>query len=84
MALIFDGFSSREQAEKFVEFVKNTYALKGDVFDSHEEMQTPTPDKLSDVFPFDLEPPIVLVERGETDSEVVQSVSQFGGSFAGT
>ena len=72
--LIFDRFPSRTEAEAFAQATE----LKTCVFD------TQTESNLVDPFPYLLEPPIVLVERGERDDEIERLVINFGGEFAGT
>lgn len=73
--LIFDSFPTRHAAEKFAR------TNGGTVFASQSE-----PDKVAP-FPFVLPPPIVLVERRDTDREerkVEKSVKTYGGQCAGT
>lgn len=55
--LIFHRFKSRESAERFAITVKNTFNLGATIHASQEESNQIDP------FPFQLEPPIVLVER---------------------
>jgi hypothetical protein len=76
--LIFDKFSSREQAEAFAATTTKRFGLETIVCDSHEESDQIDP------FPFRLYPPIVLVERGHKEQELERSVQGFGGRFAGT
>ena len=79
--LIFDSFATIKRAREFAQHVETTFKLEARVFDSREES-----DKV-DPFPFALFPPIVLVDRDDTDGveEAIEaSVVQFGGKFAGT
>lgn len=78
--LIFDRFKDKEQAKNFAAAVSSKFKLKCHVCDSHEEANK------IDVFPFELDPPIVLVERAseKTESGVTNLAKEFGGTFAGT
>ena len=79
--LIFDSFASMERASEFARHVEATFGHEALVFDSQEESDEVDP------FPFQLFPPIVLVERdgSYSDEEAIEtSVLQFGGKFAGT
>lgn len=80
--LIFDHFENERKAVEFAQAVRAKYpklechchAAWWDAYDC-------------DPFPFDLEPPIVHVERSEisgVEDNVMTLVSQFGGTFAGT
>lgn len=76
--LIFDSFPSKAQAKKFASSVANSFQLASSVHNSQESSDEEDP------FPSELSPPIVLVERGNKDKEIIELVSEFGGSFAGT
>jgi hypothetical protein len=87
--MIFDRFPNRIKAEAFAKAVKemNCHACGGKstreaiICDSQKESNS------IDIFPFKLDPPIVLVERYEDlsgEKEVRKLVSQFDGEFAGT
>ena len=78
--LIFDKFPSSLKAETFAEHVRLKHGLSASVFDSQEESNK------VDIFPFALNPPIVLVERadGKTEVTVENLVVAFDGTFAGT
>jgi hypothetical protein len=84
MGMIFDTFPNRASAESFARSLRK---LKAIVFDSAEELGHEHP------FPFELVPPIVLVERrlngtGDIDYKkelyYVRKAKRFGGQFAGT
>lgn len=85
--LIFDKFNSRENAEKFAEAVKKEYGREVFIYDTREAFNA------VDMFPLELFPPIVCVERLITDDdeseikielEIEQIVDNFNGEFAGT
>lgn len=90
--LIFDSFLDREHAEAFADAVKDKYIRQATVYDSQDES-----DKV-DLFPGELVPSIVLVERlnskwwksedWTTDSleedEIIELVEKYTGTFAGT
>lgn len=83
MSLIFDKFPSTQAAERFKTDVKERFGLGGDVYASQEESNQYDP------FPFELIPPIVLIDRpldedAELERGVASAVSAFGGQFAGT
>jgi hypothetical protein len=100
MCLIFDQFKSRAAAERFSAAVTARFGLKADVWDSREAMHaaaaeasasgwpgTPGPEgRLIDVFPFELDGPIALVERtyDETEAAVEGMAVAHGCTFAGT
>lgn len=93
MSLIFDSFKTREDAERFARDVKAAFRRRTDVHDTLEEMTgTGNPlhknddGKLHDVFPWSLNPPIVLVERGNEvdDKRIEYLVEMYGGKFQGT
>ena len=71
--LIFDSFPSRSKADAFANAVDASRVCASQMeSDSY------------DPFPFLLRPPIVLVERGDNEEEVIRKVEEFGGVFAGT
>jgi hypothetical protein len=84
VSLIFDRFPNLKQARAFATEVKKRYRLNGQVFISAYAAQEHDP------FPWVLDPPIVHIERPETESAletesaVEHLVTKFGGTFAGT
>jgi hypothetical protein len=75
--LIFDSFPTLADAQSFANFVerKGLYA----------SVHTRRADSdLYDPFPYELYPPIVLVERHEDEKYIEKAVRSFGGKFAGT
>ena len=79
--LIFDSFKSMESARQFARHVQDAFGRSAQVFDSKAESDNVDP------FPFNLHPPIVLVERNdafEGEEPIEASVEQFSGVFAGT
>ena len=79
--MIFDRFEDRQTAEGFAEHAKSRFGRKATVHGSQAES-----DRI-DPFPFELQPPIVLVERAgdfSLEDEIEESVNGFGGEFAGT
>ena len=86
MALIFDQFPTQEQAEAFVAAVEP----RGTVYGSQEEMDRAFDEqaddgRVVDVFPFQLDGTIALIERDGSDEIAVEAaVAEFGGNFAGT
>lgn len=80
--LIFDQFLTRDLAEKFAAFAGRKYGKRAIVCDSQGEA-----DK-HDLFPFVLQPPIVLVERddigGSIETAIENKAAYYGGRFAGT
>ena len=79
--LIFDSFASVKRANEFARHVERTFGRKALVFESQADS-----DKF-DPFPFELFPPIVLVERDDHysgEKPIEASVVQFGGVWAGT
>jgi hypothetical protein len=100
MCLVMCGFPSRVKAEKYAETVK-VLGLRASVWNSQSEMNEagcraaanrkqndtdPETGKLADVFPFEVQTPIVLVERTgvELETQLEALVEDFGGEFAGT
>jgi hypothetical protein len=87
MSLIFDRFPRRKKAEAFLRFVKETYGLDGQVFDDEQTAS------YYDPFPSRVDPPIVHINRPmdlrgpdriEVETLIIEAVSKFGGTFAGT
>lgn len=78
--LIFDGFESRLQADTFATTVAAEFGLAATVYDTQDQSDA------VDIFPFTLDPPIVLVQRAdpELEARVELLVERFGGRFAGT
>lgn len=78
--LIFDSFPDKEKAKEFVCAVRTKHGLKGTVHNNQDESNAIDP------FPFELYPPIVLIDRADQQVErvVEKLVVEFGGSFAGT
>ena len=83
--IIFHQFPSTETAEAFVIAVREQFALEGSVHATQDEAN------IIDPFPFQLIPPIVLIERADDiddendlEREVEAAVAAFGGEFAGT
>ena len=92
MALIFDQFPTQERAEAFVAAVKERHELRGSVYESQDEMNEAfvsveaAEGRIVDVFPFQLDGLVALIERDEFADEraIEASVAEFGGRFAGT
>jgi hypothetical protein len=81
--MLFDKFPDRDKANKFARWVKETYGLDADVCKNQEESDE------YDCFPFELIPPIVVVDRPEKNSLRIErciekTAEKFGGEFAGT
>lgn len=81
--LIFHRFKDLKQADDFAICVRDTFGRASRIFNSQEES-----DKF-DPFPFELSPPIVLIERDgddglELEPKIEKLVEEFNGSFAGT
>ena len=82
--LIFDKFPDQKHADAFAVHVRDTFLRATRVCDSQEKSNQ------YDLFPFLLQPPIVLVERDSgkrgclLESQIEEAVKQFGGEFAGT
>lgn len=79
--LIFDRFPDRGSAELFARCVTARTRKQSWVWDRHED--------INDVFPWELDPPIVTVERELRNEHgiedwVIKAVKWFGGTFAGT
>lgn len=87
MSMIFDGFPTRADAEAFASHVKEEFGREATVHDSQEESDE------EDEFPFELTPPIVLVDRrysskgrlrSNGEGRIERRVEKFNGRFAGT
>lgn len=78
--LIFDNFANRQSAENFMKAVADEYGLTAEIFDNQEQSNAVDP------FPFELEAPIVLVQRSHpsTEEEVIKLAKIHFGDFAGT
>ena len=84
--LIFDNFKNLEVADDFAIHVRDSFGRAARVCSSRDEF-----DK-HELFPFELQPPMVLVERDKTDcdpsskleSKIEALVEEFEGRFAGT
>ena len=77
-SLIFDGFRSEGDARAFIHGVGETWHLDAQLFHSAAEAMAHDP------FPWQLEPPIVHVERAglEVERKVAELALRFGGVFA--
>jgi hypothetical protein len=106
MSLIFDRFETCSDAEAFANCVKEKYGRKASVYGSQAASEgvnggnpwaeQPEPDQEEhDTFPFELDPPIVLVERlwaadqitrlkVEDEGAIIDEVEKYKGVFAGT
>ena len=81
MPLIFDGFASLEDAQRFADTTRALHGLEAQVFSSAARAHAIDP------FPYGLNPPVVHIERvdaGALEHEIEESVRDFGGRFAGT
>ena len=77
--MIFDRFPSKEKAEQFAADVSAAFGRQATVHDSQRDAET------RDVFPWQLDPPIVMVDRDDgTDDPISEMVESYGGTFAGT
>lgn len=84
--LIFDSFKNEDDARRFAADVTAKHGLATTFCSSQEEADSHDP------FPFQLTPPIVLVERPDLDAPdheakedaVEKLVEDYGGNFAGT
>jgi hypothetical protein len=84
--LIFHKFANHQSADSFAVDVRDTFGRATRVCDSREEFNK------HELFPFALQPPIVLVERDNIDDDqspklepkIEALVGEFGGHFAGT
>ena len=95
MALIFDSFPNTKSASAFRDTVIRQYGRQATMYLSRRAMdeayandRDEVGEQVVDIFPFELSPPIVLVERkrddkGEED-DIIASVEVFNGHFAGT
>jgi hypothetical protein len=98
MCLIFDSFQSIGEAERVAAAISQRFKLRTDVWADQDSMQTefswdhPHPaGRLTDVFPWKLNAPILLVERThwherrlQQEGEIADAVIELGGNFAGT
>ena len=106
MSLIFNRFENRSDADAFAKYITEKYGRKASVYDSQAASEgvnggnpwaeQPEPDQEEhDTFPFQLNPPIVLVERlwaadqitrlkAEDESAIIDEVEKYKGVFAGT
>lgn len=82
MSMIFDGFKTRADAEKFVAAMKLRFGLDGQVYDTEEASQA------ADPFPSVLRPPIAHIDRSDSmylEKQVETAAArEFGGEFQGT
>lgn len=78
--LIFDSFELRSQAEEFATTVAARHGLAATVYDTQDQSDA------VDIFPLTLVPPIVLVQRADSELEAQVELlgEEFGGRFAGT
>jgi hypothetical protein len=84
--LIFDNFPNHAVADDFAMHVRDSFGRATRVCNSRNEF-----DK-HELFPFELQPPMVLVERdkidcdpsSELESKIEALVEEFEGRFAGT
>jgi hypothetical protein len=82
--LIFHEFPDAKQADDFALHVRDTFGRTTIVCESQEMSNK------YDTFPFELKPPIVLVQRDELDKgpqlepQIEKLVEEFNGRFAGT
>jgi hypothetical protein len=94
MALIFDGFSTLDDARAFVDAVGRDRAT---AFEDQDAMQAPLLEvgaaaffashghRESDFHPFELRGAVALVSRGDGDEDELDEVARrFGGRFVGT
>lgn len=81
MALNFDGFKSRHDAENFVQELAIQFGRLAGVYDTADAAASVS------LYPFGLTPPVVVVQRkGDfaDEDEIRQLAEQFNGNFAGT
>lgn len=76
--LIFDAFPNKTDASEFAARVGEAFGLQASVHDDQDESDEIDP------FPFELEPLIVLVERGPHDKTIERMAKTYHGEFAGT
>ena len=79
--LIFDGFPNKATAEAFAHHVEVTFGRPAQVFDTQEDSNRVDP------FLFELQPPIVLVERDDDlarEQAIECLVENFDGEYVGT
>ena len=100
--LIFDRFPNEEKAREFMAAITKEFGLTahfarsedGYLFGENQKINNEAPMRGAlEVFPFELKPPIVLIERpqalqgrynSELESRVGDRVWMFGGEYAGT
>jgi hypothetical protein len=100
--LIFDRFPNEENAREFMAAITKEFGLTahfarsedGYLFRENQKANEEAPMRGAlEVFPFELKPPIVLIERpqasqggnkSEIESKVGDRVRMFGGEYAGT
>lgn len=79
--MIFNKFPDNKRALNFMRCVERSYGRKAQLFHSQEQSNKVDPS------PFELIPPIVLVERRDDcsgEDEITALVNNYGGEFAGT
>lgn len=83
--LIFDRFADLETAKAFAKHIENGFGREAIVCANQEEADQ------YDIFPFELTPPIALVQRDhdaddgmKMEQHIAGSAKDFGGHFAGT
>jgi hypothetical protein len=93
MCLIFDGFKSMSEAERVAAIIRERFEVKTDVWPDQLSASTGWPNdtpagRLNDVFPWQLDGAVMLVERRHDDYErehaIEKAVEELGGTFAGT
>jgi hypothetical protein len=85
MSLIFDSFSSRQQADQFVAAVKTETGLEAKVFDTVDEAQEHDPIPATLAAPVvHIDRPQLMEERGEAiEHHIEDMVGEYGGRFVG-
>lgn len=80
MCMIFDRFKTRKQARDYAKAIKRYHGLEAKVYLNQEESNKDDP------FPFELTPPIVLIERSTMGREIQarRLAVMYDGQFAGT
>jgi hypothetical protein len=90
MCLIFDNFSSIDEAQKVAGIISQRFGCRTDVWADQGAMEalafSPVQDRLVDWFPCTLSAPILLVERTDDEREdvIAAAVVELGGNYAGT
>jgi hypothetical protein len=92
--LFFDEFPTAARAEEFARAAAERFGRKTAVWDDQDAMSDACvawvrgeSDVLADIFPWELVPPIVLVERNASldgEREIKGFAKQYGGTYAGT